>query len=304
MKTQLKMMRADITTVDADAIVNSANNDLVMGGGVSGAIRRVAGQAVQDECHKIGTVPLGTAVVTTGGLLKAQWIIHAAVNPLGMWADAKSVRNATKAVLKRADEKQVKRLAFPALGTGAGALAVERCADILIEEVMKHCEADQTPLEEVMFVLYDEKPFAIFEEKFKVKVLGEAPSPEVADPRALPDPPPGTAPVPAAAPPPLPGRNNDRRGGGRGRPEPTRRYPPNSPRRDSVPTPPAVVAPSRPPAAAPPPTVAAPPPAPPAEPAAPSFAQPPEDKPAAVAPPTPPPPPVEPPPPSPEAGNS
>jgi O-acetyl-ADP-ribose deacetylase (regulator of RNase III) len=304
MKTQLKMMRADITTVDADAIVNSANNDLVMGGGVSGAIRRVAGQAVQDECHKIGTVPLGTAVVTTGGLLKAQWIIHAAVNPLGMWADAKSVRNATKAVLKRADEKQVKRLAFPALGTGAGALAVERCADILIEEVMKHCEADQTPLEEVMFVLYDEKPFAIFEEKFKVKVLGEAPSPEVADPRALPDPPPGTAPVPAAAPPPPPGRNNDRRGGGRGRPEPTRRYPPNSPRRDSVPTPPAVVAPSRPPAAAPPPTVAAPPPAPTAEPAAPSFAQPPEDKPAAVAPPTPPPPPVEPPPPSPEAGNS
>jgi O-acetyl-ADP-ribose deacetylase (regulator of RNase III) len=321
MKTQLKMMRADITTVDADAIVNSANNDLVMGGGVSGAIRRVAGQAVQDECHKIGTVPLGTAVVTTGGLLKAQWIIHAAVNPLGMWADAKSVRNATKAVLKRADEKQVKRLAFPALGTGAGALAVERCADILIEEVMKHCEADQTPLEEVMFVLYDEKPFAIFEEKFKVKVLGEAPSPEVADPRALPEPPPGTAPVPAAAPPPPPGRNNDRRGGGRGRPEPTRRYPPNSPRRDSVPMPPAVAAPSRqpvapPPVAAPPPPPAAepeapaavappPPPPPPPEaptqaPEAPSFAKAPEDKPAAVASP----PPVEPPPPSPEAGNS
>ena len=172
MKTQLKMLRGDITTVDADAIVNSANNDLVMGGGVSGAIRRVAGQQVQDECHKIGTVPLGTAVVTSGGLLKAQWIIHAAVNPLGMWADAKSVRNATRQVLRRAEEKKVKRLAFPALGTGAGALAVERCADILIEEVMKHCENDQSSLEEVMFVLYDEKPFAIFEEKFKVKVLG------------------------------------------------------------------------------------------------------------------------------------
>jgi O-acetyl-ADP-ribose deacetylase (regulator of RNase III) len=272
MKTQLKMMRADITTVDADAIVNSANNDLVMGGGVSGAIRRVAGQAVQDECLKIGTVPLGTAVVTSGGMLKAQWIIHAAVNPLGMWADAKSVRNATKAVLKRADEKLVKRLAFPALGTGAGALPVERCADILIEEVMKHCEADQTPLEEVMFVLYDEKPFAIFEEKFKVKVLGEAPSPEVADPRALPEPPPGTA--PAAPPSPaLPqrqdGRGNDRRqGGGRGRPEPTRRYPPNSPRnRDTAPTPPAMKAPAPQaapaPAPLPPPAVVDEPPPPP-----------------------------------------
>jgi len=266
MKTQLKMMRADITTVDADAIVNSANNDLVMGGGVSGAIRRVAGQAVQDECHKIGTVPLGTAVVTSGGLLKAQWIIHAAVNPLGMWADAKSVRNATKAVLKRADEKQVKRLAFPALGTGAGALAVERCADILIEEVMKHCESDQTPLEEVLFVLYDEKPFAIFEEKFKVKVLGEAPSPEIADPRSLPEPPPGTAP-PAGAPPagPPPGRNDRRPGGGRGRPEPTRRYPPNSPRNpESRPMP--APAPAAPPPPAPAPAAVAPPPAPPPEP--------------------------------------
>src|SRR4029077_10308095 len=162
-----------------------------------------AGQAVQDECHKIGTVPLGTAVITSGGLLKAKWIIHATVNPLGMWADAKSVRNATKAALKKADENKIKSLAFPALGTGAGALAVERCADILIEEVMKHCENDQTSLEEVMFVLYDEKPFAIFEERFKVKVLGEAPPPEVADPRSLPEPPPpppGSAPSPGAAP--------------------------------------------------------------------------------------------------------
>lgn len=261
MKTQLKMVRGDITAVEADAIVNSANNDLVMGGGVSGAIRRVAGQAVQDECHKIGTVPLGTAVVTSGGLLKAQWIIHAAVNPLGMWADAKSVRNATRAVLKRADEKQIKRLAFPALGTGAGALAVERCADILIEEVMKHCEADRTSLEEVMFVLYDEKPFAIFEEKFKVKVLGEAPSPEVADPRSLPEPPPGAAPAPGTPPPPSRPDNRDRRPGGGGRrPEPTRRFPPTAPRRDAPPTTP-------PPAQAPAPAVAAPPPPPPPPPA-------------------------------------
>jgi O-acetyl-ADP-ribose deacetylase (regulator of RNase III) len=247
MKTQLRMIRGDITAVDADAIVNSANNDLVMGGGVSGAIRRVAGQQVQDECHKIGTVPLGTAVVTSGGLLKAQYIIHAAVNPLGMWADAKSVRNAVKSTLKKADENKVKRLAFPALGTGAGALAVERCADILIEEVMKHCEPDQTSLEEVMFVLYDEKPFAIFEERFKVKVLGEAPTPEVADPRSLPE----NQGPPVPAPPPPGPQFGGRRGGKR--PEPTRRYGPSQPQRP--PPPPRVQQPPPPPP---------PPPAPPA----------------------------------------
>jgi O-acetyl-ADP-ribose deacetylase (regulator of RNase III) len=250
MKTQLRMIRGDITTTDADAIVNSANNDLVMGGGVSGAIRRVAGQQVQDECHKIGTVPLGTAVLTSGGLLKAPYIIHATVNPLGMWADAKSVRNAVKSTLKKADEHKIKRLAFPALGTGAGALAVERCADILIEEVMKHCENDQTSLEEVMFVLYDEKPFAIFEEKFKVRVLGEPPPP-----------PPGAAPTPGAAP--IPQQfGGGRRDGGRGkRPEPTRRFGP-TPRQ--APPPPA---PRQQPAAAMPPPVPPPPLPPAAEPA-------------------------------------
>jgi O-acetyl-ADP-ribose deacetylase (regulator of RNase III) len=270
MKTQLRMIRGDITTVDADAIVNSANNDLVMGGGVSGAIRRVAGQQVQDECHKIGTVPLGTAVVTSGGLLKAQWIIHAAVNPLGMWADAKSVRNAVKSTMKRAEEKQVKRLAFPALGTGAGALAVERCADILIEEVLKHCESDQTVLEEVMFVLYDEKPFAIFEEKFKVRVLGEAPTPEVADPRSLPELPAPAQQAPAAGAAAGPVQQLGGRRPGK-RPEPTRRYGPTPQRREGPPSrPPAPAAntPERRPA--PPPPAAEPPPPPPAPPPEPS----------------------------------
>jgi O-acetyl-ADP-ribose deacetylase (regulator of RNase III) len=210
MKTQLRMVKGDLTQIDADAIVNSANNDLVLGGGVSGAIRRVAGASVQDECHKIGTVPLGTAVVTSAGALKAQWIIHAAVNPLGLWADAKSVRNAARNVLKKAEEKKVKRLAFPAIGTGTGALPVERCADILIDEVLRHC-AGETSIEEVMFVLYDEKPYAIFEERFNQRMNPAPPPPPAgetaaAQPPAPPPPPPAAeaAPPPSPEPPPSP----------------------------------------------------------------------------------------------------
>ena len=199
MKTQMRMFRGDITVIDADAIVNSANNDLVLGGGVSGAIRRVAGPAVQDECAAIGTVPLGTAVVTTGGNLKAPWIIHAAVNPLGLWADAKSVRNATRAALKKAEEKGVRKLAFPAIGTGAGALPVERCADILIDEVLQHCSGE-TKLEEVVFVLYDEKPFAIFEERFKERTASGPADPGTGTGPSAP----GSAPEPPASAPPSP----------------------------------------------------------------------------------------------------
>ncbi len=200
MKTQLRMVKGDITQADADAIVNSANNDLVLGGGVSGAIRRVAGTAVQDECAKIGTIPLGTAVVTGGGQLKAQWIIHAAVNPLGLWSDPKSVRNATRAALRKAEEKQVKRLAFPAIGTGAGALPVERCADILIDEVLRHC-GGETALEEVMFVLYDEKPYAIFEERFNQRLNPQPPAPVPAPPQAAAPEPPPAPPLPPEPPP-------------------------------------------------------------------------------------------------------
>lgn len=169
MKTKLSLVRGDITTVEADAIVNSANNDLVLGGGVSGAIRRAAGESVQEECNRIGTIPLGEAVVTPAGNLKARWIIHAAVNPLGLWADAKSVRHAVRNALRRAEERQSRTLAFPAIGTGAGALPVYRCAEILIDEVNRHC-AGETSLEHVMFVLYDEKSYRIFEECFTQKV--------------------------------------------------------------------------------------------------------------------------------------
>ncbi len=171
MKTQLRMLRGDITTVDCDAVVNSANNDLMLGGGVSGALLRVGGAEIQEECNRIGTIPLGESAVTSGGQLKAKWVIHAAVNPLGLWADAKSVRQATKSSLRCAEEKGVKILAFPAIGTGAGALPVARCADILIDEILRHCSGN-TSLEEVVFVLYDEKPYAIFEERFRQKVPG------------------------------------------------------------------------------------------------------------------------------------
>ena len=216
MKTRMRLVRGDITTIEADAIVNSSNNDLVLGGGVSGTISRVAGMEVQEECHKVGTVPLGTAVATGAGMLKAKWIIHAAVNPLGLWADAKSVRKATKNVLAIADEKQIQTLAFPALGTGAGALSVERCADILIDEVARHCSPDTTPLEEVMFVIYDEKTFTIFEERFNEKTAPKneiKPEPAAAEPtpaasaeapsaEAPPAPSPAVPPEPPTAPPP------------------------------------------------------------------------------------------------------
>ena len=121
MPLKIQLLQGDITQLEVEAIVNSANNDFILGSGVSGAIHRLGGPEIQEECHKIGTRPLGSVATTTAGKLKARYIIHAAVNPLGLWADAKSIRSAFRGVLRELREKGIKSAAVPAIGTGAGA---------------------------------------------------------------------------------------------------------------------------------------------------------------------------------------
>src|SRR6202158_5587645 len=77
-REKIRISQDDLTEVDADAIVNAANNDLILGGGVAGAIRLKGGPAIQEECNRIGAIALGEAAITSGGRLKARHVIHAA----------------------------------------------------------------------------------------------------------------------------------------------------------------------------------------------------------------------------------
>src|ERR1019366_2308596 len=89
------LMQGDLTEMDVDAIVNAANNDLQLGGGVAGAIRRKGGDAVQRECNEIGSVPVGGAAITSGGNLRARFVIHAASMQLGGTTTARSLKTST-----------------------------------------------------------------------------------------------------------------------------------------------------------------------------------------------------------------
>jgi O-acetyl-ADP-ribose deacetylase (regulator of RNase III) len=164
MKSKISLTTGNIAEVEADAIVNSANNDLVLGGGVAGALRKAGGQIIQDELNRIGTIPLGEAVVTGPGQLKAKVVIHAAAVSLGLWATKENVRLATRNALHRAEERKCKSVALPAIGTGIGAFSIDRCAEIMLEEVLNHLKKG-SGLEKVIFVLFDEKTFKAFEEK-------------------------------------------------------------------------------------------------------------------------------------------
>lgn len=169
LKDRIIIRQGDITDMKVDAIVNAANTDLILGSGVAGSIRRKGGESIQQECDDIGTIPIGQAAITRAGNLKSRFVIHAAGMHLGGGVSKESLRDATKNSLQRADEKRVRTIAFPAIGTGVGSFPVDRCAEIMIDTVSKHLKSEKTAIERVYFVLFDEGIFNVFSEYLRGK---------------------------------------------------------------------------------------------------------------------------------------
>jgi O-acetyl-ADP-ribose deacetylase (regulator of RNase III) len=152
-----------------DAIVNSANTDLKMEAGVAGAIRRKGGEHIQEECERLAPIRLGAATATTGGNLKAHFVIHAATLPWEGKATAESIRLATRASLMQAEEKAIRSIAFPTLGTGVAGFPLPECARIMMKAVLEHIRM-RTGLEKIYFVLFDEAALQVFEETYQQMV--------------------------------------------------------------------------------------------------------------------------------------
>jgi O-acetyl-ADP-ribose deacetylase len=161
-RVKIGLRQGDLTDADVDAIVNAANNDLMLGGGVAGAIRIKGGPAIQQECNKIGPIALGEAAITGAGRLRARHVIHAASMRLGESTSEANLRDATRNSMRRADENSLKSIAFPAIGTGVAGFPIERCAQVMLEEVRAHLRGPTT-LERVDFVLVDRRSLEVFE---------------------------------------------------------------------------------------------------------------------------------------------
>lgn len=164
-RERIEIRQGDLTETDADAIVNAANNDLQLGGGVAGAIRRKGGPKIQAECDEIGGIPVGGAAITSGGNLKARYVIHAASMALGGRTSAHSLRSSTAHSLRIAAQKELRTIAFPAVGTGIAGFPMRECAEIMLREARTHLEGP-TSIEKISFVLFDAEGLAIFEEVF------------------------------------------------------------------------------------------------------------------------------------------
>lgn len=161
-RSKVSLRQGDLTAARVDVIVNAANNDLKLGGGVAGAIRRRGGAEIQAECDRIGPIRVGEAAITGGGALPARYVIHAASMRLGGRTTEQSLRASTRDALRIAAERGLKSIAFPAVGTGVAGFPMDRCAQVMLEEVRDHLGGPST-LERVEFVLFDNDALSVFE---------------------------------------------------------------------------------------------------------------------------------------------
>lgn len=173
-KAKLRLVRGDITKQDTDAIVNAANPSLMGGGGVDGAIHRKGGPKILEECKRIRAtqwrdgLPTGKAVITSGGNLKARYVIHT-VGPIwygGNRGEPQLLADAYRNSLVLAVSKGLKSIAFPSISTGAYGYPIEEASRIALRTVKEFLEK-KDGLDEVVFVLFSQTDLKIYEDAVK-----------------------------------------------------------------------------------------------------------------------------------------
>ena len=160
--TEIKIIKGDITQAEVDAIVNAANNKLVMGGGVAGAIKKTGGKIIEDEAVKKGPIEIGEAVATAAGDLEVKYVIHAATMGMDFRTDEVKIRKSCASALSLAAELKIKSIVMPALGCGTGGYPLTASAKIMAQEVFRHIRETKTTLEEIIFCLYDDEAYQAF----------------------------------------------------------------------------------------------------------------------------------------------
>ncbi|MFC1984077.1 O-acetyl-ADP-ribose deacetylase [Chloroflexota bacterium] len=167
-QTKLRIIQGDITKQDTDAIVNAANSSLMGGGGVDGAIHRAGGPAILEECKQIvarqGRLPTGKAVMTSGGNLKARYVIHT-VGPIwhgGNKGEPELLASAYQESLKLAMENQLYSVSFPSISTGVYSYPVDKASKVAIGAVIASLRQSDTSIRKVVFVLFDSQTFRAY----------------------------------------------------------------------------------------------------------------------------------------------
>ena len=166
-KTTVVVERGDITEAEVDAVVNPANDELLMGTGVASALKRKGGVVIEEDALRQGPIEIGEAVLTVAGNLAATHVIHAVTMGKDLKADPEKITAATRATLAIAEKHKLSSLAFPALGSGIGGVPAAQSADAVMSAVIDHVKRGNSSLEKVFFVLYEDQAQKAFSEVLK-----------------------------------------------------------------------------------------------------------------------------------------
>lgn len=164
-QAEILILTGDLVEQEVDAIVNAANNDLQLGGGVAGAIRRAGGSSVQDECDAHGPIRVGEAAITGAGKLSARYVIHAASMSLGGRTTRGSLKSSMDDVFRLSHQHDVKTIAVPAVGTGIAGFPIDECARVMAESLLNALSVGWQP-QQVRFVLFNDDAKTAFEAAF------------------------------------------------------------------------------------------------------------------------------------------
>ncbi len=179
--TEFEVIQGDITLLETDAIVNPANTFLMHTGGLAAAIVKRGGMIVQQESKKIGNIPTGSAVITTGGNMKTKHVIHA-VGPKykdGKSGEPEKLASAVSASLNVAEAKKLTSIAIPAISSGIYGYPIEESAKIIVDTTIEHFKKkeeakEETTLVKVVFCLLDENTYVAFKKELESLMKGSS----------------------------------------------------------------------------------------------------------------------------------
>jgi O-acetyl-ADP-ribose deacetylase (regulator of RNase III) len=162
-KERIRIVEGDITLLDVEAVVNAANKNLQLGGGVAGAIRARGGPSIQEECNRLAPIGVGEAVITGGGNLKAKYVIHA-VGPINGEGDEEAkLARATLNSLRLAADRKIRSLACPAVSTGIYGFPLRECSRIMLGVCLDFLKKNSYP-REIFFCLFGAHAYGVFRE--------------------------------------------------------------------------------------------------------------------------------------------
>jgi O-acetyl-ADP-ribose deacetylase len=164
---RIELRQGDITTLSVDAIVNAANQSLLGGGGVDGAIHRAAGPQLLDECRTLGGCPTGEARLTRGYRLPAKFVIHT-VGPVyhGRDRDSQLLAQCYRNSLSLAREHRLHSIAFPAISCGVYGYPIDQACKIAVDNVAEFLQSDET-IDRVVFILFSESDYLVYDHYIK-----------------------------------------------------------------------------------------------------------------------------------------